>query len=112
MLYVDIPTQADLKALALHRAEICVSIYVPTTPLTQGTVHDRIELKNLAKEAERQLDAAGIDKRHIAATIEHFDDLIDDDEFWRFQARSLAVFATVDSLRTFRIPNKINPIVE
>ena len=104
MLYVDIPSQSDIKALASQHADICVSIYLPTTPLSQDTASDRIELKNLAKEAERQLAAAGRDKRDIAATIEHLDDLVDDDEFWRFQARGLAVLATPDELWAFRYP--------
>src|SRR5882757_4876708 len=112
MLHVDIPSQADIKSLAAERDDICVSIYLPTTPVTQETKGDRIELKNLAKEAARQLEAASADKRRVAAIMEHLDDLVDDDEFWRFQARSLAVFATPDNVRTFRVPNALEPIVE
>jgi hypothetical protein len=112
MLYVDIPSLADLKSLAAHRDDICVSIYLPTTPVSQDAAGDRIELKNLAKEALRQLEKAGADKRRVAALMEHLDDLVDDDEFWRFQARSLAVLATPDSARTFRAPNALVPIVE
>jgi hypothetical protein len=112
MLYVDIPSLADLKSLAVHRDDICVSIYLPTTPVSRETAGDRIELKNLAKEASRQLETANADKRRVAALMEHLDDLIDDDEFWRFQARSLAVLATPDNARTFRVPNALLPIVE
>jgi hypothetical protein len=112
MLHVDIPSQADIKALAAHRGSICVSIYIPTTPLTQETPHDRIELKNLVKSAEQQLHDAGADKREIAATVEHIDDLIDDEEFWRLQARGLAILATPDNARTFRIPTTLQPLLE
>jgi hypothetical protein len=112
MLYVDIPSQADIRALAAHREGICVSIYIPTTPLSQETAHDRIELKNMVKSAEQQLHDAGADKREIAATVEHIDDLIDDEEFWRFQARGLAILATPESARTFRIPNALQPLLE
>jgi hypothetical protein len=112
MLHVDIPSLADLKVLASHRGDICVSIYLRTTPVTQETAGDRIELKNLAKEAVRQLETAKADKRRVAALTEHLDDLVDDDEFWCFQARSLAVFATPDNVRTFRVPNALEPIVE
>jgi hypothetical protein len=111
MLHVDIPSLADLKALASHRRDICVSIYLRTTP-THETAGDRIELKNLAKEAARQLEAANADKRRVAALVEQLDDLVDDDDFWRFQARSLAVLATPDSVRTFRVPNALESIVE
>ena len=43
---------------------------------------------------------------------EQLDDLIDDDEFWRFQAHSLAIFATPENTRTFRVPNTLEPRVE
>jgi hypothetical protein len=112
MLYVDIPSLADLKSLAAHRDDICVSIYLPTTPVSREAAGDRIELKNLAKQALRQLETANADKRRVAALMEHLDDLVDDDEFWRFQARSLAVLATPDNARTFRVPNALVPIVE
>jgi hypothetical protein len=112
MLYVDIPTSADLKALTSHRDELCVSIYLPTTPVSRETAGDRIELKNLAKQALGQVEAAGADKRRAAQLAEHLDDLVDDDEFWRFQARSLAVLATPDNVRTFRVPNALKSIVE
>jgi Bacterial archaeo-eukaryotic release factor family 11 len=112
MLYVDIPSLTDLKSLAEHRSDICVSIYLPTTPVSQEAAADRIELKNLARQALHQLEAAKADKRRVAALKEHLDDLLDDDEFWRFQARSLAVLATPDGVQTFRVPNALTAMVE
>ena len=41
---------------------------------------------------------------------EQLHDLVDDDEFWRFQAHSLAVFATPENLLTFRLPNALTRI--
>jgi len=111
MLYLDIPTADDLKTLAAHRADPCVSIYLPTTPVTQDTDANRIELKNLGKRAASELEAAGVDKSRVAALSEHIDDLIDDDEFWRFQAHSLAVLATPDHVHTFRVPNTLSSVV-
>jgi hypothetical protein len=112
MLYVDIPSLADLKSLAIHRGDICVSIFLPTTPVSQETAGERIELKNLTKQAAHQLEAAKADKRRVTALVEHLDDLLDDEEFWRFQARSLAVLATPDGVRTFRVPNALTAMVE
>ncbi|MCI0346210.1 MAG: hypothetical protein L0221_12330 [Chloroflexi bacterium] len=110
MLYVDIPTAAELKSLASHRDDLCVSIYLPTTPVTQETAADRIALKNLGRQAIRELTEAEADKRRVAALSEHIDDLIDDDEFWRFQAHSLAVLATPDHVHTFRVPSALSPV--
>ena len=112
MLYVDIPSLADLKSLAAQRADICVSIYLPTTPLSQEAASDRIKLKDLARDALRQLEEANADKRRVAALMEHLDDLVDDHEFWQHQAHSLAVLATPDNVRTFRVPNKLVTMFE
>lgn len=111
MLYVDIPTSADMAVLTSHRGDLCVSIYLATTPVTQEAQGQRIELKNLAKQAIEQINALGGDKRRAALIAEQLDDLIDDDEFWRFQAHSLAIFATPENLRTFRVPNAFARVV-
>jgi hypothetical protein len=104
-LHIDIPTQAQIAALLSAREPASVSIYLPTSPLPQDADGARIEFKNLAAEAVRQLDGD-------ALVREHLDDLHDDDAFWPYLANSLAVFVTPDSLRTFRLPNQLVSIVE
>lgn len=110
MLYLDLPTTDDLIDLARQRNDIGVSIFLPTTPVSSETEADRILLKSLGKEAIDQLDAAGADKRRVGDLVEELDDLIDDDEFWRFQAHGLAIYATPENLRTFRVPNTLAPM--
>lgn len=112
MLYVDTPSSRDLSSLNELRTDACVSIYLPTTPITQDIQKARIKLSNLTKEAVRQLQEAGTDKRLLATLQEHLDDLADDEEFWRYQAHSLAIFVTPDSLRTYRLANKLSEMVE
>lgn len=112
MLHVDIPTLPEFKALSAKRADACVSIYLETTPLTQDAGSARIELGNLARTASEKLEAAGLDKRRLGALMEHLDELAEDDEFWRLQANSLAVFATPDKLSVYRLANKLHPMVE
>jgi len=112
MLHVDIPTRPEIKDLAEVRGEACVSLYLPTTTLSQDVDRDRLALKNLASEAARRLEAAGVDKRQIRPIGEQLEDLVDDDDFWQFQARSLAVFATPEKLRTFRLPNNLEELVQ
>lgn len=112
MLYVDIPTLPEFRALATMRADACVSVYLPTTPVTLETAASRIELKNLTKSVLAELDAAGFDKRRRAGVAEQLADLGADDEFWRYQARSLAVLATPEMMRSFRLPNRLAAMVE
>jgi hypothetical protein len=110
-LHTDIPTRAQVDGLLDNRNPASVSIYLPTDPVSNGQA-ERTELGNLASEAERQLVEAGFAKRDVAAVAESLGDLMDDSEFWRFQARSLAVFATPDATTTFRLPNRLLSAVE
>ena len=112
MLYVDVPTTADLVSLSEARAPASVSIYLPTTPVSGETSGDRTVLRNLTHEARQQLEAAGTHKTVIEAIEAHLEDLGDDDNFWRFQANSLAIFVTPASVQTFRVPNSLIASVE
>jgi hypothetical protein len=112
MLHVDIPSSQLFKLLNNTRADACVSIYLKTTPVTGNIAPDRIEFGNLVTQAKEQLENAKFEKRRLAALLEYFDDLIDDDDFWQDQANSLAVLATPDGIRTFRLANSITPMVQ
>jgi hypothetical protein len=111
ILPTDIPTRAQLERLLAARDRSSVSIYLPTDPSSRGDA-ERIELKNLAREASTQLEQAGADGAEVAAIDDELADLVDDDEFWRYQARSLAVFATPTTSTTFRLPNDLTAVVE
>ena len=110
-LHVDIPTHAQLERLLASRRESSVSMYVPTDPASQGEA-ERIELKNLAAEAVRQLRSTDARKADIARIDADVGELIDDDEFWRYQARSLALFLTPTRLATYRLPHNLTSMVE
>jgi len=112
MLYVDIPTQAELSKLVSARGDALISIYIQTTPETQHIDAARTRLKQLSADAVSQLVAVGVPKRTIWPIEEQLHDLIDDDEFWRLQANSLAVFVTADSLQTYRLPNLLTEITQ
>jgi Bacterial archaeo-eukaryotic release factor family 11 len=133
MLHIDIPTLPEFKALAEIKGTTCVSLYVPTSPLPEHERANRIALKDLAAQALSQLAEAGIDKRGIAPLQEQFHHLagteqpdLDDaktrklqtkkpdpiDEFWKFQGHSLAVLATPQMMRTFRLPYRPKPLAE
>jgi hypothetical protein len=111
ILHTDVPTRAQLDRLLAAREPWSVSIYLPTSPSSRGDA-ERIELKTLAGEATRQLQQAGAPKAHVAAIDDELADLVDDDEFWSHQARSLAVFLTPTTSMTFRLANNLAGLVE
>lgn len=108
-LYTDIPTRSEIEALWQDDPSAAVSIYLETTPESSGEA-ERIAYNNGVREALAQLGDAG--KGDLAGLAEELAVLEDEDseEFWRHQARSLAVFATPTSLRSFRLPNRLTPV--
>src|SRR5215470_9809984 len=111
ILPTDVPTRAQVERLLAAREPASVSLYLPTDPASRGDA-ERIELKNLAGEAVRQLQDSTAPRSDVAAIDAALNDLLDDDEFWRYQARSVAVFASPQALTTFRLPNRLLSSVE
>ena len=112
MLHVDIPTLPEIQQLFAERDAACVSIYLETTPHTQHVGEAGIALSNLIKEADAQLERGGLDKRARQALAEQFEAVVEDEDFWKFQANSLAIFATPHSQRSYRLPNRLTPMVQ
>ena len=110
-LHTDVPTRGQLSALIAARDPSSVSIYLPTNPSSRGEA-ERIELGNLVAEAAGQLRDAGAARGDVDAVEEEIADVAGDAEFWRYQARSLALLATPASLMTFRLPNSLVSLVE
>jgi hypothetical protein len=88
-----------------------VSIYLPIDPASSGEA-EWIEFKTLASRASSQLGEAGVGVRVVRQFEDEFGYLYDDEEFSRYQARSLAAFAAPESLITFRLPNRLVSQVE
>jgi hypothetical protein len=114
MLYVDLPTRSELETLATTRAETCVSIYLPTHPVTQHMDVDRLEFRALAELAVAQLRErdAPSDRGHATAFEQQFRRLAEDGIFWRYQSTSLAVLATPDRCLTYRLPSRLQRMSE
>jgi hypothetical protein len=112
MLHLDLPTTGELADLARRRADVAVSIYLPTTPVSTETDPDRLLLKNLARDALAAATGVGADKRRVAAIRAEIDDLLADVMFWRHQANGLVVLATPDEIRTYRVATALAPEVE
>jgi hypothetical protein len=111
ILPTDVPTRDQVERLLAAREPSSVSMYLPTDPASRGDA-ERIELKNLAAEASRMLREAGAANADITEIEDELADLVDDDSFWRYQARSLALFVTPSFSATFRLPHNLLAMVE
>lgn len=106
ILPTDIPTRDQIDRLLEHRAPSSVSLYLPTDPASTSEP-ERIELKTLSAQAPSQMRDAGVGARDVRQFEDEISDLLDDEGFWRYQARSLAMFAAPQWLTTFRLPNRL-----
>lgn len=107
MLYVDIPSREEFLTLSNIRSDVCISIYIETSPLHQKLEASKIQLGNFIKEVRQQLVKQGFDKRRLALLEEKLYSVLEDESFWDLHARSLAILATPDSIRTYRLANEL-----
>src|ERR1700731_2514515 len=133
MLHIDIPTLEEFKALAQIKGEVCILVYLPTSPLVENIRANRIAFRDLARDALAQLRETGVDKHKIIDFEERFDhlaglerDVQDEDKirklqrakpdsfetFWHYQAHGLAVLSTPGLMRMFRLPDAPKPLAE
>ena len=107
----DLPTRSQLERLFAHRGDASVTIYLPTTRLSQEGHAMSLAFAALGAEARRQLEEVA-EKSDIEGIEAGIEDLVADEEFWKFQADSLAAFITPDRVQTFRLPNHLTEMVE
>jgi hypothetical protein len=109
--HIDIPSLREMEWLVAARSPGSVSIYLPTDPTGQNSDAERIDLSNLAAEALEQLDQSELARSALSAIELSLGDLIDDDEYWRYQARTLAIFVDEERLMSYRLPNQLSRAV-
>ncbi|WP_431268262.1 hypothetical protein [Dankookia sp. P2] len=112
MLHVDLPSRAEIQALGEHRGWPAVSIALPTTPLTQEAQADRTVLRNLIRAAVAEIDATGANVRVGRAVEALLAPLAEDDAFWAHQANGLAIYATPEGVRAYRLPGRVEARVQ
>jgi hypothetical protein len=101
----------DLKSVIAAGQAPAISIFLPTHRAGPEIQQDSIRLKNLVKQAERQLLAdgsRGADARELLAPVT---ELLDDSAFWRHQGDGLAIFRSEDLFRVYRLPINVQEFV-
>src|SRR5574339_666895 len=94
----------DLKSVIAAGQAPAVSIFLPTHRAGPEIQQDSIRLKNLVKQAERQLlaeESRPAGARELLAPVTK---LVGDAAFWRHQGHGLAIFRSEDFFRVYRLP--------
>jgi hypothetical protein len=106
---MDIFTRQDLDSLLTPGAQPCLSLFVPTQP--GGGEQDRVLLKNLLDQAEQLLEHRGL--RAVAARqfLAPVVQLTEDAAFRAGFAAGLALYASPEKMRSWRLPIPLVPQV-
>ncbi len=100
---VDPVTMATIRQLC-EAGGPHVSIYLPTHRDLPDLTHDALVLRGLLERAEAALAQADVAADDAAALVAPLWALVEDREFWRFQAEGLALFAWPHGHQVLRLP--------
>ncbi|MDO5711723.1 MAG: hypothetical protein Q4P32_08320 [Micrococcales bacterium] len=109
-MHLDIPTLPDIQRLAEWSASNSVSIFLRTDVATPGYEDNMARARAAARTAVDRLKET-TDRRTWEKVQEHLESLLEDNEFWAHTGRSVAIFATPDSIVEYRLPNGLNDYV-
>lgn len=96
--------RGSLTELLEHRAEWCVSLFLPTDRTGAEAQRDRIQFKNLLRDAEAQLVERGMRGTEAGELLAPLAAHVDDGGFWQQQQDGLAVFVAPGFHRELRMP--------
>jgi len=108
---MDLLHKDQLKRLIEKHPGPCISLYMPTHRVFPETKQGPIRFKNLLREAEEQLKAAGLRSPESKKILKPARDLIKDNLFWHRQGDGLAAFLSPDLLYHYRLPLKFDELL-
>jgi len=101
----------ELKQLLGPKKGWCVSLYMPVERAGRKRRQNPIRLKNLLREAQRQLEQAGIPADRAERLLAPGRDLLDDKDFWRAPKDGLAVFLAQGRIQVYRSLERFDELV-
>lgn len=101
---IHIPTDTEMRTLEAFKKTDCLSIYVPYIAPNQSGNPNRIQLKNLLKQANQTLSAEGLNKTKIDSLLKPAKELVDSNEFRINYKHSLVLFIGQGFFRYYHLP--------
>ena len=105
----QLPNQSDIDELKAFEEPYCLSIYVSFMEPNVATYPNRIELKNLLREAETALLSVGAGQNDVKKTLRPARLMLENHEFWPIHHESLVLFMHPKLFRYFHIPHQKMP---
>ena len=88
----------------------CVSFFMNTHRAGAETQQDPIKLKNLLKDAEKQLSSFNLNEDTRAKLLKPARRLLEDNDFWQHQSEALAIFVAPDDFRHYQLPYPVKEL--
>lgn len=101
---ISLPTEQELKELLDFKAPQALTAYIAFSNPGGGQNQNRIEFKNILRDAELALVAAKAKPGHIEATLKPMRDMLDSHEFTTPKNYDMAFFAHPTLFRMFKLP--------
>ncbi len=108
---MDIITIDQVKQLAEIDSGPRLSLYMSTHRAGDQIEQDPIRLRNLLRQAEKELKAAGLRTPDIRSMLQPARDLLLDSLFWEHLGDGLAIFFTQEDYYLFRLPISFDELV-
>jgi len=107
---MDLLSRSQLKALVDAPKSPCVSLYMPTVKMSEQTQQNPIRFRNLWGQIEDRLEEMGIRPAEAESWLQPMKAL-DTADFWEHQDRGLAIFASPNQFRYYRVPVEFEELV-
>jgi len=104
-------SKEELRTLMEKPEGWCVSMYMPTHRSFPETKQDPIRFKNLLREAEERLKAAGLRSPDAKKMLKQAQPLLKDSLFWQHQSDGFAAFVHSGGFSHYRLPLRLDELV-
>jgi hypothetical protein len=104
------PTTEILRELLAEERPPCVSLYQPTHRSFPERQQNPIRYKNLLREMRDSIRGKYA-PRDVQAIVARFDELSDDEEFWRKRTEALAILASANRFEVFELQRSVPELV-
>lgn len=101
----------ELKILMRKQKGPCISMFMPAYRAGAEIQQNQIRFRNLLREAEEKLTAAGCRATEAKALLEPVHVLSGNVPFWRQQNCGLAIFISTDTFRHYCLPINFDELI-
>jgi Bacterial archaeo-eukaryotic release factor family 6 len=104
---ISLPTKTELQTLRSFDEPQCLTIYMASFDQKTASNPSRIVLKNLLRETEAALLAAGTTPKNIKKTLRPAKILLDSNKLWPVHHQSLVLFMHPDLFSYYQLPAQV-----